>query len=92
MIGLNDVIHLLLFYFLSPPSQLFHVFAGVRKATEQAILNANYMLHRLRSYFPIKFVNQNGLCAHEFIIDCSEFEKHRVTTMDIAKRLIDYGK
>ncbi|KAA0185519.1 Peptidylprolyl isomerase [Fasciolopsis buskii] len=64
---------------------------GVRKATEQAILNANYMLHRLRSYFPIKFVNQNGLCAHEFIIDCSEFEKHRVTTMDIAKRLIDYG-
>ncbi|THD24720.1 Glycine dehydrogenase mitochondrial [Fasciola hepatica] len=64
---------------------------GLRKASEQAILNANYMLQRLRAYFPIKFVNQNGLCAHEFIIDCSEFEKHGVIAMDIAKRLIDYG-
>ncbi|VDP68112.1 unnamed protein product [Echinostoma caproni] len=64
---------------------------GIRKATEQAILNANYMLQRLRPYYPIKFVNQNGLCAHEFIIDCSDFEKYGVITMDIAKRLIDYG-
>ncbi|KER28877.1 hypothetical protein T265_04348 [Opisthorchis viverrini] len=64
---------------------------GVRKASETAILNANYMLQRLRDHYPIKFVNKNGCCAHEFIVDCSSFEKHRIFTIDIAKRLIDYG-
>ncbi|OON21380.1 glycine dehydrogenase, partial [Opisthorchis viverrini] len=63
---------------------------GVRKASETAILNANYMLQRLRDHYPIKFVNKNGCCAHEFIVDCSSFEKHRIFTIDIAKRLIDY--
>ncbi|KAA3678925.1 glycine dehydrogenase [Paragonimus westermani] len=64
---------------------------GVRKASEAAILNANYMLRRLQGHYPIKFVNQNGCCAHEFIVDCSAFEKYHITTLDIAKRLMDYG-
>ncbi|KAF5403808.1 hypothetical protein PHET_02612 [Paragonimus heterotremus] len=64
---------------------------GVRKASEAAILNANYMLRRLQNHYPIKFVNQNGCCAHEFIVDCSAFEKYHITTLDIAKRLMDYG-
>ncbi|CAH8434337.1 unnamed protein product [Dicrocoelium dendriticum] len=64
---------------------------GLRRASEVAILNANYMLQRLKKHYPIKFVNDNGCCAHEFIIDCSGFEKYHITTVDVAKRLMDYG-
>ncbi|CAL8085603.1 unnamed protein product [Calicophoron daubneyi] len=64
---------------------------GLKKVSQQALLNANYMRRRLEKYYPIKFVNEHGCCAHEFIVDCEEFEKVHVTTVDIAKRLIDYG-
>jgi len=65
---------------------------GLRRASELAILNANYMMKRLESHYPVMFVNKNGLCAHEFIIDCRVFKKTTgVEAVDIAKRLQDYG-
>merc|ERR1719334_629887 len=66
--------------------------AGLRAATETAILNANYMRKRLENYYPVVFVNEQGFCAHEFIIDCRDFKKTTgVEVIDIAKRLQDYG-
>ena len=65
---------------------------GVRKATDYAILNANYMLARLRDKFEILYTNHNGLCAHEFIVDLRPFKKSaEVEAEDVAKRLMDYG-
>lgn len=65
---------------------------GVRKATEYAILNANYMLARLKSKFDILYTNHNGECAHEFIVDLRPFKKSaEVEAEDVAKRLMDYG-
>jgi glycine dehydrogenase len=65
---------------------------GVRKATEYAILNANYMLSRLKGKFEILYTNHNGQCAHEFIVDLRPFKKSaEIEAEDIAKRLIDYG-
>lgn len=65
---------------------------GLRRATEVAILNANYMARRLADYYHILFTNANGFCAHEFIIDCRDFKKPTgVEVIDIAKRLQDYG-
>merc|ERR1712055_625425 len=65
---------------------------GLRKATELDILNANYMMKRLEKDYPVMFVNKNGFCAHEFIIDCRGFKKTTgVEAVDIAKRLQDYG-
>jgi len=65
---------------------------GLRKATEIAILNANYMMIRLQGYYPTLYKNENGLCAHEFILDCRIFKKATgVEAVDIAKRLQDYG-
>ena len=63
---------------------------GLRKATQVAILNANYMLARLKGHYDVLFTNQNGFCAHEFIIDCRNF-KNGIEAIDIAKRLHDYG-
>jgi glycine dehydrogenase len=66
--------------------------AGLTKATQVAILNANYMAKRLESHYPILYRGRNGTCAHEFIIDCRAFEKSAgVKVEDIAKRLMDYG-
>ncbi len=66
--------------------------AGLQKATEVAILNANYMAHRLASHYPIAFKGQHGFCAHEFIIDARAFEASAgIKVEDIAKRLMDYG-
>jgi len=66
--------------------------AGLTRATEVAILNANYMACRLKGHYPVKYVNAHGRCAHEFIIDCNGFEKSAgVKVDDIAKRLMDYG-
>jgi glycine dehydrogenase len=66
--------------------------AGLTKATQLAILNANYMARRLEQHYPILFRGQNGRCAHEFILDCREFERSAgVKVEDIAKRLMDYG-
>jgi glycine dehydrogenase len=65
---------------------------GVRKATEYAILNANYMLARLKDQFDILYTNDHGACAHEFIVDLRPFKKTaEIEAVDVAKRLMDYG-
>jgi glycine dehydrogenase len=65
---------------------------GVRAATEYAILNANYMLARLKDQFDILYTNHHGACAHEFIVDLRPFKKSaEVEAVDVAKRLMDYG-
>ena len=64
---------------------------GLRKATQTAILNANYLKAALNDYYTIKDVNENGLVGHEFIIDTMEFRKIGISESDIAKRLIDYS-
>ena len=67
-------------------------FDGVKKATEFAILNANYMKARLEKYYPILYTGKNGTCAHEFIVDLRPFKQSAgVEAEDVAKRLIDYG-
>ncbi|QTN33223.1 aminomethyl-transferring glycine dehydrogenase [Akkermansiaceae bacterium] len=66
--------------------------AGLKAATEIAILNANYIAKRLEKCFPILYTGKTGLVAHECIIDCRPLaEKSGVTVEDIAKRLMDYG-
>jgi len=66
--------------------------AGLKKATQTAILNANYMRKRLENHYKILYTNQNGMCAHEFILDVRDFKKKNgVEAIDIAKRLHDYG-
>jgi glycine dehydrogenase len=65
---------------------------GVRKATEYAILNANYMRARLQNDYEILYSGTGGTCAHEFIVDLRPFKKTaEVEAEDVAKRLIDYG-
>ena len=65
---------------------------GLRKATESAILNANYIAHRLKGHFEILYKGENNLVAHECILDVRSFkESADVDVEDIAKRLIDYG-
>ena len=65
---------------------------GVKKATEYAILNANYMKARLEKDFDILYTGHNGTCAHEFIVDLRPFKNSAgIEAEDIAKRLIDYG-
>ncbi len=62
---------------------------GLTDATKMAILNANYIAHRVGEYFPILYKGKNGLVAHECIADVRPFKT--VTVEDIAKRLMDYG-
>jgi glycine dehydrogenase len=65
---------------------------GTKKATEYAILNANYMRTRLEKHYPILYTGSNGTCAHEFIVDLRPFKNTAgVEAEDVAKRLIDYG-
>jgi len=65
---------------------------GLARATEVAILNANYIAARLDPHFPVLYRNHNGRVAHECIIDPRPLKtKCGVTVDDIAKRLIDYG-
>ncbi len=65
---------------------------GLKKSTEYAILNANYMRARLQEYFPILYTGSNGTCAHEFIVDLRPFKNTAgVEAEDVAKRLMDYG-
>ncbi len=64
---------------------------GLKNATEVAILNANYIGHRLKDHFPILYTNVMGRNAHELIIDCRDFKKSGIEVEDIAKRLMDYG-
>lgn len=64
---------------------------GLRESTEFAILNANYMKKRLADSFEILYTGENGMCAHEFIIDLRPFKAAGVEAADVAKRLMDYG-
>jgi glycine dehydrogenase len=64
---------------------------GLIKATQVAILSANYMAHRLKDHYPVLFRGQNGRVAHEFVIDARQFGAIGITAEDIAKRLMDYG-
>ncbi len=65
---------------------------GVKKSTEYAILNANYMRATLEPYYKILFTGTHGTCAHEFIVDLRPFKTSAgVEAEDVAKRLMDYG-
>ncbi|MEO9152187.1 MAG: aminomethyl-transferring glycine dehydrogenase subunit GcvPB, partial [Lapillicoccus sp.] len=66
--------------------------AGLARATEVAVLNANYIAARLRDYYPVLFSGHEGLVAHECILDVRDLTRRTgVTVDDIAKRLVDYG-
>ena len=65
---------------------------GVKKSTEYAILNANYMKAKLEKFYPILYTGANGYCAHEFIVDLRPFKNTcGIEAEDVAKRLMDYG-
>lgn len=65
---------------------------GLKHGTEIALLNANYIMSRLKPHYPILYTNENGRCAHEFILDARGFrETAGIEAIDIAKRLQDYG-
>jgi glycine cleavage system protein P-like pyridoxal-binding family len=61
---------------------------GLTEASKVAMLNANYMMARLKDHYRVKFTNENGRCAHEFIIDLAEFDQSAgLSVMDFAKRI-----
>ncbi|RKZ17822.1 glycine dehydrogenase (aminomethyl-transferring) [bacterium] len=65
---------------------------GLRQATSVAILNANYMAHRLSEHYDILYTGRGGRVAHEFILDVRGFQKSAgVSVDDFAKRLMDFG-
>lgn len=65
---------------------------GLQQATELALLNANYMASRLAPHYKILYTNNNGKCAHEFIVDTRPFGATAdIEAIDVAKRLQDYG-
>jgi len=65
---------------------------GLRRATEYAILNANYMKARLEKYYKVLYLGKKGTCAHEFIVDIRPFKSTSgIEAEDVAKRLMDYG-
>ena len=65
---------------------------GMKKATQVAILSANYIAHRLAPAYPVLYTGRNGRVAHECIIDIRPFkESCGISEEDVAKRLIDYG-
>ena len=65
---------------------------GLKRATELAILNANYMAKRLSEHFEVLYTGDRGRVAHEFILDLRPLKKATgISDEDVAKRLIDYG-
>ncbi|NRD20985.1 aminomethyl-transferring glycine dehydrogenase [Winogradskyella eckloniae] len=66
-------------------------YKGLKKATEIAILNANYIKERLEGSYPTLYSGEQGRAAHEMIIDCRDFKANGIEVTDIAKRLMDYG-
>jgi len=64
---------------------------GLKRASQFAILNANYMARRLDGHYDVLYRGPGGLAAHEFILDVRPYQKAGITSEDIAKRLIDYG-
>lgn len=66
--------------------------AGLRRASQVAILAANYVARRLEGHYPVLYRGKNGLVAHECILDARPFrESAGIDAEDIAKRLMDYG-
>jgi glycine dehydrogenase len=64
---------------------------GLKKATEYAILNANYIKTRLENAYPILYTGELGRAAHEMIVDLRHFKPLNISAEDVAKRLMDYG-
>jgi len=64
---------------------------GLKAATEYAILNANYIKSKLEAHYPVLYVGEMGMAAHELIIDLRQFKGVNITAEDVAKRLMDYG-
>jgi len=65
---------------------------GLKKATELAILNANYLAAKLKGHFEVLYTGKTGRVAHEMILDCRHFKQtYGVETGDIARRLMDFG-
>lgn len=64
---------------------------GLTQSTKIAILNANYIKHRLSGKFEVLYTGEKGRAAHEMIIDCRPFKENGIEVTDIAKRLMDYG-
>jgi glycine dehydrogenase len=64
---------------------------GLKRASEVAILNANYIAERLDPYFSVLFKGKRGLVAHECIIDLRQWKSAGIEVEDVAKRLMDYG-
>jgi glycine dehydrogenase len=65
---------------------------GLRHATAAAVLSANYVAARLREHYPVLYSGENGLVAHECILDLRPLTAETgVTVDDVAKRLVDYG-
>jgi glycine dehydrogenase len=64
---------------------------GLKKSTQLAILNANYIKSRLEQHFAILYAGEKGNVAHEMIVDFRAFKKDGIEVVDVAKRLMDYG-
>ena len=64
---------------------------GLKKSTQYAILNANYIKERLSGHYAVLYTGEKGRAAHEMIIDCRPFKEKGIEVTDIAKRLMDYG-
>jgi len=64
---------------------------GLKRASEIAILNANYIAKRLEPHFPVLFKGKRGLVAHECIVDLRQWKSAGIEVEDVAKRLMDYG-
>lgn len=64
---------------------------GLKRSTEIAILNANYIKHRLSGNYEVLYTGEKGRAAHEMILDCRPFKQNGIEVTDIAKRLMDYG-
>lgn len=64
---------------------------GLKKATQYAIMNANYIKERLNGHYEVLYAGERGRAAHEMIVDCRPFKAKGIEVTDIAKRLMDYG-
>jgi len=61
---------------------------GLRRVAENALVNANYLQHRLEEYYELPY---KGYCQHEFVLSASRQKEHGVKALDVAKRLLDFG-